>query len=177
VLRADTDGLVTVANAGHLGPYILAAEVPVDGSLPLGLSADSIYAESTFSLAEGSQLTLVTDGVVEARAKSGELLGFERTAALTIYSAESIARAAQEFGQEDDITVVTLTRLAPGEICQPNESEPFALPRVAAPKRRIRFADESSWGVVRCGDQRRQPANLRLLSASQGRNLFHQSPH
>jgi serine phosphatase RsbU (regulator of sigma subunit) len=54
---------------------------------------------------------LYTDGVVEARSKTGELFGFERTAALSTDSAESIARAAQHFGQEDDITVLTLTRL------------------------------------------------------------------
>jgi serine phosphatase RsbU (regulator of sigma subunit) len=52
---------------------------------------------------------LITDGVVEARSKSGELFGFERTAA---GSAESIAEAAQSFGQEDDITVISVTRTA-----------------------------------------------------------------
>jgi serine phosphatase RsbU (regulator of sigma subunit) len=56
-------------------------------------------------------LTLVTDGVVEARSRSGELLGFERTAALSVRSAEEIAQAAQDFGQDDDITVLTLALL------------------------------------------------------------------
>jgi serine phosphatase RsbU (regulator of sigma subunit) len=55
---------------------------------------------------------LMTDGVVEARNATGELFGFERTAALSTESAEKIAQAAQDFGQEDDITVLTLTRLA-----------------------------------------------------------------
>jgi len=53
----------------------------------------------------------MTDGVVEARAASGELLGFERVKALTTQSAEAIMRAAESFGQDDDITVMTL-RLA-----------------------------------------------------------------
>ena len=52
----------------------------------------------------------MTDGVVEARNKSGELYGFDRAARIASESAESIARAAQEFRQEDDITVVTLAR-------------------------------------------------------------------
>jgi serine phosphatase RsbU (regulator of sigma subunit) len=56
-------------------------------------------------------LTLITDGVLEARSKSGELFGFERTAAITKNSAAAILDRAQEFGQNDDITVLTITRL------------------------------------------------------------------
>jgi hypothetical protein len=50
--------------------------------------------------------------VVEARDKAGALFGFERSAALSIQSAEEIASAAQAFGQEDDITALTLTYAA-----------------------------------------------------------------
>jgi hypothetical protein len=112
VLRADPDGTVTLADAGHPPPYVQGKEIPVEPGLPLGLSARTAYAESTFQLAAGERLTLVTDGVAEARNSSGELFGFERTAAISGEPAESIVHAAQEFGQEDDITVVTLTRLA-----------------------------------------------------------------
>lgn len=56
----------------------------------------------------GARLTLLTDGVVEARNPSGELFGFERTLVISSKSAESIVEAAQAFGQEDDITVLTL---------------------------------------------------------------------
>ena len=51
---------------------------------------------------------LLTDGVVEARNHQGELLGFERARTLSVHSAEKVAQAAQAFGQEDDITVLTL---------------------------------------------------------------------
>jgi len=51
---------------------------------------------------------LLSDGVPEARAESGELFGFERTAVLCSKTADHIAATAQQFGQEDDITVVTL---------------------------------------------------------------------
>lgn len=80
-MKADADGCVTLANAGHIAPYLIGMEMPVEGSLPLGLSADTVYAESTFILAEDTQLTLITDGVVEARDRNGELFGFERTSA------------------------------------------------------------------------------------------------
>ena len=42
----------------------------------------------------GAQLTQYTDGVVEARAQSGELSGFEGAAALSTRPAEFIAQTA-----------------------------------------------------------------------------------
>ena len=112
VLRADRQGKLTVANAGHLSPYLDGKELPLQNGLPLGLSADTTYPESTFQIAPSQQLTLLTDGIVEARDKAGVLFGFERTAALSIQPAEAIARAAEAFGQDDDITALTLARTA-----------------------------------------------------------------
>jgi len=112
VLRADADGTLTVANAGHIAPYVGGKELPLENGLPLGLAADAVYVESTFALAPGEELTLVTDGVVEARDKAGALFGFERTARLSMEPAEAIAQAAQAFGQDDDITALTLARTA-----------------------------------------------------------------
>jgi len=109
VLRADLDGTLTVANAGHIAPYLDGKELAIENGLPLGLSAKSVYVESTCRLAPGTRLTLLTDGVLEARSATGELFGFERTAAIANKPAEEIATAAQSFGQEDDITVLTLT--------------------------------------------------------------------
>jgi serine phosphatase RsbU (regulator of sigma subunit) len=109
VLRGDEDGGITIANAGHIAPYLAGDELHVENGLPLGLSASAVYEESSFQFGPGQQLTLMTDGVVEARSASGELFGFERTAAISTQSADEIAAAAQSFGQEDDITVLTLT--------------------------------------------------------------------
>jgi hypothetical protein len=112
VLRADADGALTVANAGHLAPYLAGKELRLENGLPLGLAAEAAYSESIFQLAPGEQLTLLTDGVVEAtNPTTKELFGFDRTTAISNQSAEAIAAAAQQFGQEDDITVLTLTRL------------------------------------------------------------------
>ncbi len=108
VLRIASDGRVTAANAGHLAPYLGNKELAVESGLPLGLAADATYPETEFRLEIEEQLTLMTDGVIEARRKDGELYGFERAAAIASGPAESIASAAQEFGQEDDITVLTL---------------------------------------------------------------------
>jgi hypothetical protein len=110
ILRADPDGKVTVANAGHMAPYVAGKELGVKSGLPLGLAPESNYPESTFALDVGQQLTLLTDGVVEARNRTGELFGFERTLAIAAEPAERIAQAAQSFGQQDDITVLTLSK-------------------------------------------------------------------
>jgi serine phosphatase RsbU (regulator of sigma subunit) len=112
VLRADPDGTLTIANAGHIAPYLGGKELPLENGLPLGLAAETAYAESTFELAQGQRLSLLTDGVVEARDKAGDLYGFERTAAISSQSAEQIAKTAELFGQDDDITVLTLARTA-----------------------------------------------------------------
>jgi len=112
ILHLGVDGAVTFANAGHIPPYRNGEELPCENGLPLGLVAAASYSESTFQLTAGEQITLLTDGVVEARNTAGELFGFERTAAISSQEADSIAQAAEAFGQEDDITVLTVTRLA-----------------------------------------------------------------
>jgi hypothetical protein len=109
------DGIIRAANAGHLAPYRNGKEVVIESGLPLGVIADAEYPESPFALAAGDQLTFLSDGVVEAQSASGELFGFDRTHAISTQSAEEIARTAQQYGQQDDITVLTLT-FAPAEV-------------------------------------------------------------
>ena len=115
VIRADADGLLTAANAGHLAPYINGKELTLENGLPLGLAASSHYAEATSRLEGAARMTLLTDGVIEARNAIGELFGFEHTRAISREPAQEIARAAEHFGQEDDITVLTL-EFAPAEV-------------------------------------------------------------
>jgi len=102
------DGRVTIANAGHLSPYLNGVEMAVPASLPLGIVDRPEYLEITLQLDPGDRLTFVSDGVVEAQNSYGQLFGFERTRQISTQSAEAIAQAAQAFGQEDDITVLTL---------------------------------------------------------------------
>ncbi|HTV16744.1 MAG TPA: PP2C family protein-serine/threonine phosphatase [Acidobacteriaceae bacterium] len=106
--RIDPGGAVTVANAGHPSPYRKGHEVELPAGLPLGLTAAPEYTETSFVLLPGESLTFVSDGVVEARSAQGDLFGFDRTRAISMQSAEAIAETAQSFGQEDDITVLTL---------------------------------------------------------------------
>jgi len=111
------DGHCTVASAGHPAPFLNDRELELPGALPLGLTADARYAELAFDLREGDHFSLYTDGLLEARNATGELFSFARVDALfaTRPDAARATEAAVDFGQDDDITVLTLTRLATGE--------------------------------------------------------------
>jgi len=106
----EQDGLVHIANAGHLPPYMDGREIELPGALPLGIACDGQYHATSFTLAAGSRLTFFTDGVVEARNQQGELFGFERGREISTSAAAAIVEAAITFGQSDDITVVTIER-------------------------------------------------------------------
>jgi hypothetical protein len=110
----EADGSVTLGNAGHLAPFRNQTELPMTGSLPLGLTPNAQYDELDFQLDEGDTLTFMTDGVVEAQNESGELYGFDRVAELAAASnsVEQIVEAARAFGQKDDITVLRIIRLS-----------------------------------------------------------------
>ncbi len=105
-------GELVVASAGHLPPYLNSQEIALPGGLPLGAVASVIYDEVRLYLHPGDRLLLLSDGVVEARKPTGELFGFDRVHNLSNQSAFYIADAAKEFGQEDDITVLTVRRMA-----------------------------------------------------------------
>ncbi len=133
VFRVDQDGMVTFANAGHLPPYLNGQEYPLDASLPLGLIPYSDYTEEKLQLQPGDQLAVYTDGLLEATSPTGELFGFERMKALFAEqpTAQEAMKAAIEFGQEDDITVLTLTRLAAGVESTTSLAAPALAPEVA----------------------------------------------
>lgn len=107
-IRVAHSGEFALANAGHIPPYLGGNEFETPPALPLGLIDDQVYATRRGRLAIGEQLMLLSDGVPEARSADGELYGFSRLPALTRGTAEQVAEAARAFGQEDDITVVSI---------------------------------------------------------------------
>lgn len=116
VLMVEPSGRFTVANAGHPNPYLNGVEIQTEANLPLGIDAGIRYSEITLQLDPNQLCTLVTDGVIEATSPSGELYGFERTEAISNKPANTIAEAAREFGQQDDITVLTVMRSTPNHL-------------------------------------------------------------
>jgi hypothetical protein len=108
--RIFPDGSVVIANAGHLAPYLDGNEVEVPGALPLGASAGTRYETIRMQLPRGSRMTFYSDGIVEAQNAEGELFGFDRGRALSMEPVAAIVEAAKRYGQEDDITVIAITR-------------------------------------------------------------------
>ena len=104
------DGTVTIANAGHLPPYLDGKEIELAGTLPLGFDPGGQYLTTSFAMEPGSRLLFCTDGVVEATDRDGKLFGFDRTREISTKSAAEIGEAAVQFGQADDITVVAIER-------------------------------------------------------------------
>ena len=113
-LRVERDGSATLANAGHLPPHLNGQELEMEGALPLGAIPGIEFPVLHFKLAEGDTLMLMTDGVAEAQDAEGHLFGFERIGQMLRkgMAAAALASAAQAFGQEDDITVLTVERPA-----------------------------------------------------------------
>jgi hypothetical protein len=115
LLRPDSS--CVLASAGHPAPFLNQHEVDLPGALPLGVSLSATYLQTEFTVRPGDHFALYTDGLLEARSQSGELYGFDRLEGLfaTQTNAAEATAAAVNFGQDDDITVLTLTRLAVGE--------------------------------------------------------------
>jgi len=113
-LSIAKDGKVTLANAGHLPPYLNGEPLAMEGALPLGIMPEAIFPILCFQMSKGDRLVLISDGIVEAMDADGRLFGFERAHDLlrTAISAAELAGAAQSFGQEDDISVISVARAA-----------------------------------------------------------------
>jgi len=117
-LRLDRDGSCTLACAGHPAPFLNDRELSFPGALPLGVAPAASFEEVRLQLSALDHLSLYTDGLLEARSQTGELYSFDRLQTLFAAhpTAEQAAQAAVNFGQDDDITVLTLTRVAAGEV-------------------------------------------------------------
>jgi serine phosphatase RsbU (regulator of sigma subunit) len=86
--------------------------LPMEGALPLGMVESAEFSVMHFQMAAGDTLVLMSDGVAEAQNERGDLFGFERINELLQkpITAAEVAAAAQNFGQEDDISVLSVTR-------------------------------------------------------------------
>ncbi|HWG19478.1 MAG TPA: SpoIIE family protein phosphatase [Terracidiphilus sp.] len=111
-LRIGWDGAVKVANAGHIPPYVNGQAIELQGSLPLGLTEQEEFSSASVPLGDGDRLIVMSDGVAEAMDAAGHLFGFDRVLELLRgdVTAAEIAEAAQRFGQQDDISVISVTR-------------------------------------------------------------------
>ena len=103
----EADGTATIANAGHCPVYRDGNEIEMEPNQPLGVVEDAAFDQVE---AAPGRFVLLSDGVVEAENGQRELFGFERTREISTKSAQEIAEAAKAWGQNDDITAVTVKR-------------------------------------------------------------------
>ncbi|MBW8797923.1 MAG: serine/threonine-protein phosphatase [Streptomyces sp.] len=126
-LYAEADlatGVVQVVRAGHIDPLVRAVDggcrrVPVEGGLPLGLSAEfhSLeYPVSTLELDPGETLLLCTDGLVE---QPGQDLGDGMRVLIEQVAkgpedvrdlADRLIEVADERAGDDDVALLLLRR-------------------------------------------------------------------
>jgi len=109
-VRLDGGGKLALATAGHPSPYLNGREVPLTGSMPLGLSETESYGQSNLEITNGDRVILLTDGIPEARNEQGAIFGFPRVETLLREdaSARRVAETAQHYGQNDDITAISI---------------------------------------------------------------------
>jgi serine phosphatase RsbU (regulator of sigma subunit) len=117
-MRIDAGGAVKLANAGHMTPYLNGEPVEMEGALPLGVIEGAKSSVMRFALKSHDRLLLLSDGIVEATDVDGQLFGFERIHAMlgSSASAVEVADAAEKFGQEDDISIISITRTVVTEV-------------------------------------------------------------
>jgi serine phosphatase RsbU (regulator of sigma subunit)/ketosteroid isomerase-like protein len=119
-------GSLSYANAGHDVPYLhrngTAEELRARG-MPLGLMPGMIYEEKEIVLDVGEAALFYSDGLVEAHDPQGEMFGFPRLRELVaghgeerslgdFLMGELYSFVGEGWEQEDDITLVTLRRVA-----------------------------------------------------------------
>ncbi|MFJ8546004.1 SpoIIE family protein phosphatase [Streptomyces sp. NPDC093586] len=122
-----TTGVVQVVRAGHLDPLLRHGDgscrrAPVEGGLPLGLSAEFgrlAYPVGTIELDPGNTLVLCTDGLVEepgADLDDGMLALAELVASGpqdVRELADRLIEAADERRGDDDVALLVLRRRTP----------------------------------------------------------------
>jgi serine phosphatase RsbU (regulator of sigma subunit) len=120
-------GILRYANAGHDLPYLHrrngeAEELRARG-MPLGLMPGMSYEEKETMFHVGEAALFYSDGLVEAHNPKGEMFGFPRLRELVaehgeegslgnILLEELHSFVGEGWEQEDDITLVTLWRVA-----------------------------------------------------------------
>ncbi len=113
-VRLEAGGRLTLSTAGHQPPYLNGKEMELPGSIPLGLNETESYRQTRLEMRDGDHVVLLTDGIPESRDAQGEIFGFSRVESLLRdgASAKALADAAQQFGQNDDITAIGISRQA-----------------------------------------------------------------
>jgi serine phosphatase RsbU (regulator of sigma subunit)/pSer/pThr/pTyr-binding forkhead associated (FHA) protein len=116
VARLRPNGEMELINCGHVPPLIISngkVQVVEAGNLPVGLIAQAEFTATSFNLAQGDRLAIVTDGVTEAEDATGEFFGNDRLEDCCAQGFAAIEQAVTDFRGatplSDDCTITELT--------------------------------------------------------------------
>ncbi|MFQ5863800.1 MAG: SpoIIE family protein phosphatase [bacterium] len=120
-----SDGRFSYANAGHI-PFIRISSkdrtvelLHEASSVPLGILPTIALQEKSIQLNRGDCVVLITDGIIEAKKKSGEAYSLKRTLEMVSKPKQSaseiverliddVQKFSQQTEQHDDLTIVAL---------------------------------------------------------------------
>ena len=115
VARLQPDGEMELINCGHVPPLIVSdgkVQTIDAGNLPVGLINNAEFTATSFKLAPGDRLTVVTDGVTEAEDATGEFFGTDRLESCCGNGFAAIEQAVTDFRGStplsDDCTITEL---------------------------------------------------------------------
>ncbi|WP_217145603.1 SpoIIE family protein phosphatase [Streptomyces sp. AC627_RSS907] len=172
-LYAEADlatGVVQVVRAGHIDPLLRYGDgtcrrVPVEGGLPLGLSAEFgrlVYPVATVELDPGNTLLLCTDGLVEQPGVDLDE-GMRLLTALVASGprdvrdlADRLIDVAEERGGDDDVALLLLRRHrldAPRTFGRIRQHVSPGDPEALAEARHMIRAAVRSWGAKGQSDE------------------------
>lgn len=142
-------GVITFANAGHNLPYVRGQggvrEVRATG-MPLGLLPSMTYEEAQIQLSPEEVLLLSSDGIVEAHDQDSQMYGFPRLQEklaqagagqdIIAYLLDDLMDFAGEaHEQEDDITLLSITRLSDMSLPDAEEIAILSIPSLPGKER------------------------------------------
>jgi serine phosphatase RsbU (regulator of sigma subunit) len=145
VFAADARS-VTVANAGMVAPLLVpggangAGRAPAFldvGGLPIGTAINARYRELTVPLASGDTLLFLSDGIIEAHNRRGELFGFERLEGL-------VAAMPAHLSVSGVVQRILDTVMAFAGDAEPHDDITIIATRAATPDPADRAADETA---------------------------------
>ncbi|WP_166024272.1 SpoIIE family protein phosphatase [Streptomyces chilikensis] len=165
-----TSGVVKMVRAGHLDPILRGGDgacrrIPVEGGLPLGLSAEFgalTYPVTTFELSTHQTLVLCTDGLVELPGDDlsvgvQELMDYISQGPDDVRGlADALIERADRRGGDDDVALLLLRRRGPGGQRTGGQLRQQVVPGdpdALADTRHMIRAAVRAWGTVERADE------------------------
>jgi serine phosphatase RsbU (regulator of sigma subunit) len=138
ILPTDS-GRVRMLNAGHMPPLLVRQDTVTatqPGGMVLGIVPEAPFVEQVLDVEVGDVLIVYSDGVSEAMNDGGDFFDDERLVAAAVPTGsltsrqigtrilDAVTRFIGHARQNDDISLMVIRRLAPGDSAAPTATRP-----------------------------------------------------